>query len=74
MIPHDALINVLRELGYTFKGQTSRVEIYKKRGGIERIPIRRCRSHAPEAVRSILRRAGMDEEGIQRFLSTYLSN
>ena len=74
MVPHDALINALRELGYTFKRQTSRVQIYRKRGGIERVAIRRSRSHAPEAARSILRNGGMDEEGIERFLSTCPSN
>ena len=74
MVPHDALINALRESGYTFKRQTSRVQIYKKRGGIGRVTIGRRRTHAPEAARSILRHAGMDDEGIERFLSTCLLN
>ena len=45
--------------------------IFKEKGGIGRVSIRRTQSHAPEAARSILRQAGMDQEDIERFISTY---
>ena len=71
MIPHSALINALRDLGYVFKRQAPRVMIFKKKGGIDRVSIRRTQSHDPEAARLILRDAGMDPENIERFISTY---
>ena len=70
MVPNAALINFLRrELNYTFKRQTERVDVYKKRGGTHRVLIKKNASHTPEYARSILRSVGMDDEAIERFLS-----
>ena len=71
MVPHDALLNALRDLGYTFKRQTDRVAIYRKRGGTDRITLRRRKFHTPEATESILSQAGMAEEDIARFIAQY---
>ena len=69
MVPNAALIDALRSLNYTFKRQTERVDVYKKRGDTRRSLVRKNASHTPEYARSVLRLAGMNEEEIERFLS-----
>ena len=75
MIPNDALINVLRtELDYHYKGQTDRVLLYKKRGSIKRVEVRRVSMHDEQAVRILLRQAGMPAEQIEHFINAYRAN
>lgn len=68
MIPHDALINALRDLGFRFKRQADRVEIYKQQGTTRRVEIRRHNWHDETAARTILRQAGMAAERINEFI------
>lgn len=68
MIPHDTVINALRELGFTFKKQTDRVVIYKKRGGTNRVAVRRRDFHDRKAIGVLLAQAGMPHDEIERFL------
>ncbi len=71
MVPDEALINMLRrKLNYTYKSQTQRTRIYKKKGGTHRAVIKRNAADSPEYARSILRQAGMDEEEIKLFLAS----
>ena len=35
MIPRDSLINKLRALGYSYKDQQKRTDLYRKRGGTD---------------------------------------
>ena len=71
MVPDEALINILRrKLNYTYKSQTQRTRIYKKKGGMHRAIIKRNAAHSPEYACSILRQAGMNEEEIKLFLAS----
>jgi hypothetical protein len=69
VISHDALREAIRSLGYTFKRQADRVEIYKQRGSIKRVELRRVDLHDENAARSVLRQAGMSGEDIEAFIS-----
>ena len=69
MVRHEALIDALRRCGYTFKRQTDRVQIYKKRGSTHRVALRRSHSCSPEYARKLLRSAGMDEAELEAFIS-----
>ncbi len=69
MIPCDALINRLRDLGYEFKRQADRVMIYKKSGGTTRIAVRRRDMLDVSYVRSLLKQAGLAETDIDTFVS-----
>lgn len=69
MVPNDTLINAVRSLGYKFKKQTDRVDLYKKKGGTQRVAIRRNSAHDPDYARSILKQAGMSLEAIERFIA-----
>ena len=71
MVPHSTLRDAIRALGYQFKRETARVEVYKRRGGIERVVLRRTAAHSPEAAASILRQAGMAPDAIESFLAPY---
>lgn len=71
MIQHDALINILRAHGFTFKRATPRVEIYKKKGSTARVEIGRRDLHDDDAARSILRRAGLPANKIDGFILGY---
>jgi hypothetical protein len=62
------LVNKLRELGYVFVERTKRTELYRKKGGTERIPLTTHASFAEVYVILILRQCGLSKEQIQAFL------
>ena len=70
MVPNDALINVLRDQGYTFKRQTDRVMLYKRRGGTQRVQVRRNACHDKKYVRILLAQAGMGQADIDNFIAS----
>ena len=71
MIPHDALINALRDLDFHFKGQADRTLLYKKKGTTKRVHVRRISLHDEKAARILLQQAGTPLEDIESFISTY---
>lgn len=68
MIPNDALINALRSLNFTFKRQADRVTLWRQRGGVKRVAVRRNVAHSEDYAKSILRSAGMSEADIESFV------
>lgn len=74
MIPHDALINALRELGFQFKDQADRTLLYKQKGTTKRVHIRRISLHDEKAARILLTQAGMPLDEIENFIVTYRCN
>lgn len=69
MIPNDALINPVRSQGFRFKRQTERVDVYKQRGGTQRVAIRRNRLHDESYARVVLRQTGMPSDDIEHFIT-----
>jgi hypothetical protein len=70
VVSHEALRNALRRsLGYEFKRQADRVEIFKKRGSTKRVELRRVDMHDEIAARNILRQAGMAADEIDRLIA-----
>jgi hypothetical protein len=68
MIPHDAVLNALRKLNFSFKRQTDRVDLYKQKGTARRISLTRNAMHDPTYVRLLLKQAGMPENEIEGFV------
>lgn len=68
MVPNDALTNRLRQAGYTFKRQTDRMMIWKQKGSTRRVMVRRNRDHDDDAVRVLLRQAGLSPDEIEAFI------
>jgi len=71
MIPHDALINALRQLDFHHKGQADRTLLYKQKGTTKRVHIRRISLHDEKAARILLQQAGMPPDDIENFIATY---
>lgn len=71
MVSNNALINKIRSKGFSYKGRSDRMEIYKQRGTTKRILIRRHANHDPDYATAILRQAGFDEYEITAFIAEY---
>jgi hypothetical protein len=69
VIPNDAVTNALRKLNFTFKRQADRVMIWKQRGSTRRVSVRRRDLHDPDAVRTLLKQAGMPHDEIENFIN-----
>ncbi len=69
MIPRQALIKKLRELGYSFKRETEGVSLYKGRTNRDFVPIPKKELLDLTSVKGILNRAGMSEGQIQDFIA-----
>jgi hypothetical protein len=74
LVPHEALRNAVRGLGFTFKKQTDRVELFRKRGSTLRVAIRRLDLHSEAYARQILRQAGMIDSEIEEFIASTRCN
>lgn len=70
MVSNEALTNAIRSLDFTFKVQTDRMMVWKKRGSVTRVMIRRNTTHSEEYASTILRQAGMPAEEVEEFIRT----
>lgn len=68
MVSNEALVNGLRSLGYSYKDRSDRMEMYKQRGSVRRVMVRRHRNHTEQYAAEVLRQAGMPPEDIEAFL------
>ena len=71
MIPRDAFINKIRDLGYAYKDQLKRTYLYRKTGGTHCIYVKMSDLLDDEYVRNSLRQAGMLGPDIEQFISQY---
>ena len=73
MIPTKQFCNKLSELGYYYKTETSKVRLWRLRGGTRIVPVPK-KDLIPEAhVRSQLRQCGLSPEKIEEFLKCVVS-
>ena len=70
MIPRERLLNLIRSEDYSFKRQTSRIDIYKKKGSTHRVTIMRQHELSPEYVERILISIGVSHEEIRKFFES----
>lgn len=68
MVPRQAFINKIRSLGCAFKGQQRRTYLYRSKGGLVFIPVPKADFLEDEWVRSQLRRLGLNEGEIVKFI------
>lgn len=67
-IRREAVVNKLRELGFTYKGQGDRMQLWKQKGTTRVAGVRRS-DFIPEAeVRAALKLAGCTDEAVEDFL------
>jgi hypothetical protein len=65
----EQFINKIRALGYSFKRQAKRVQLYRKQGGTHRIAVPQSDLLEDEFVESALKQAGCPPAEIRAFLS-----
>lgn len=68
MVQRQTFINRIRELGFTYKTHQKRTSLWRKKGGYIYIAIPKAELLEEEFVTINLRRAGLDEEDIKRFI------
>lgn len=68
MISREAFINKIRELDFTFKRQQRRTFLWRQRAGRVRIVVPKADLLEEEFVAINLRRAGLDEAAIKKFI------
>jgi len=68
MVRRETYINKIRELGYTYKGQRPRINLWRK--GMHFISVPRRDLLTDEFVKSTLSQAGCQSEEILAFLSS----
>jgi hypothetical protein len=64
----DRIISKLRELGYGFKRDAWRVQIFRHPVTLDVIAVRKRDDIDDDWVRSVLRQAGCSKEDIERFI------
>lgn len=71
MIPREAFINKLRDLGYSYKSRQKRTDLYRKQGGTEIVFVTFKKMLAEGYVRSVLQQVGCEDADIETFVMTY---
>ena len=65
----EVFVNKLRELGYSFKEQKKRIDLYRRNNPVHYVSIPRCDLLSEAFVQSALRQAGLTEDEIQEFIA-----
>ncbi len=69
MVPRQQFINKIRELGYTHKDETKRVQIWRKQGATHFLTVKKGSTLEEGYVTIALRQAGLGEEAIKQFIA-----
>ena len=67
-IPREQVIARVREAGFTFQKQGSRVEIFRQPGTKQRVDLPRRDLYEEKLVRVVLSQAGLTHQQIEGFL------
>ena len=69
MIQRHVFINKLRDLGYHYRDQSDRMQLYRKRGGTHEVTIRRKENPLSDKyVESVLKQCGLSEADARTFI------
>ena len=72
MVSRNAFINRLRELGYSYKDQTDKMQLWRRSRDAHMVWIRRKEDPlSAEYARQVLRQCGCSDAEIENFISTY---
>jgi hypothetical protein len=69
MVPRQAFCNKIREFGYVFKAEKRRTYLYRKKNGLSYIAVPTSNFLDEDFVAGYLRREGLDEDQIRRFMA-----
>ena len=65
MLSNQLLLKGLRSQGYTFKRRGANMDIWKRKGSVDRLMVFRRKEHDPLYVIRTLQQAGMSTEDIE---------
>jgi hypothetical protein len=68
MVPRQAFVNKIRELGFAFKAQQRRTYLYRQTNGLLYIAVPKSDLLEEEWVAIELRRTGQTKEQVQKFI------
>lgn len=68
MLPRSRFLKVLREYGYTYKKETKRTDLYRKKGSRMYVAVPKNAELEEEFVRWVLQREGCSPEQIVHVL------
>lgn len=69
MVPRQQFINKIRELGYTHKDETRRVQIWRRKGETHFLTVKKGVALEEAYVAIALRQAGLGEQEIKEFIA-----
>ena len=72
MISRSAIIRELRSLGLSYRGRTGNGELYRGGNPLRRVVLSRRKTHTVDYARIILKRAGMRDSDIDKFVESNL--
>lgn len=70
MVHRETFLNKIHQLGYTYKSQHKRTQLYRKKGGTHRMFVPLCDHLEDDFVTNSLRQAGVSEAEVQSFLAS----
>lgn len=73
MVSRQAFINKIRELGYRYKSQQKRTQLYRKSGGTHCIFVPLCDFLEDDFVGSCLCQAGLTQDQARAFIANYVN-
>ena len=73
-IPRKPFLRKVRSIGYGFKKSAKRVDIYRRRGALNYLPVPRNAKLTELFVRNALAQSGCSESEIAEFLSERKKN
>lgn len=70
MVHRESFVNKIRELGYSYKSQQLRTQLWKKKGSTQRMFVPLAKLLEDDYVIGALRQAGVPENEIRSFLAS----
>ena len=70
MVQRSRFIKRIRELGYRYKAQQKRTNLFRKSSGLHYLSVPMRKELDDVYVRSALRQAGCSEEDIEKFIDS----
>lgn len=67
------MVNKLREMDYVFVERTKRTELWRKKGGMHRVPLTTHSYFSHAYVSIVLRQCGLSHEEVDNFIKSVSS-
>jgi hypothetical protein len=69
VISRQQIINRLRQADYTYVNRAKRTELYRQKGGTQRVPVPLCDFFTEQEAAWILAQAGLTRQQVETFIA-----